>query len=301
MEKEQAFIDRFRAFNRFYAKLLGKFDVEFYGELFTFNEATVTMEIFLQQPISATDISQNLHMNKGQLSKLLKNLEKNGIIQRTPDPADKRTMLLSLTEKGLKRNQAQVEIVRAGLKADCREYSQAEIDRLDQAMAQFLTTYHQTYQVSIAEATPGDYGFVIELHNRVYHQMGYADHFIVHVMHTVSDFIENQPAGKIWVASVNGTKVGVIGLVHHADGTHQIRWFVVDDTYRKLGIGQKLLNRAMQEVKDLGLTEVYLETINELKGARRLYANAGFSMVASSPTTAWKPVELLDEKWIWKK
>ncbi|MGM7699772.1 MarR family winged helix-turn-helix transcriptional regulator [Microbacterium sp. A84] len=52
---------------------------------------------------TASTLTDVLQMDKGQLSRTVRELEELGLIQRTPDPADRRSMLLSATEDGLTR------------------------------------------------------------------------------------------------------------------------------------------------------------------------------------------------------
>ena len=52
---------------------------------------------------TASALAEVLMMDKGQLSRTVRELEELGLIQRTPDPADGRSTLLSPTEDGLRR------------------------------------------------------------------------------------------------------------------------------------------------------------------------------------------------------
>jgi len=82
-------------------------------------------------------------MNKGQLSKMLNKFEKNGFVVRVPDNNDKRSFILSLTEKGTQMYLEQIEIVRLGLREELLPYSKQEIQRLDCAMTIFKNTYEK--------------------------------------------------------------------------------------------------------------------------------------------------------------
>lgn len=52
---------------------------------------------------TASTLAEVLMMDKGQLSRTVRELEELGLIQRAPDPADGRSTLLSPTEDGLRR------------------------------------------------------------------------------------------------------------------------------------------------------------------------------------------------------
>lgn len=294
------FIDKFRGFNRFYANLLGKFDFKFYGELFTIGEANVVAEIYNNHALSAKDISENLTMNKGQLSKMLNKLEKNGIIIRVPDKEDKRSFILSLTEKGKQMYLEQTEIVRAGLREELVPYSKQEIQRLDCAMTVFKNTYEKNNLIEICEAKIQDIGFVADLHSRVYSELGYHYAIQTHILNSLSHYTEQPHSGKIWLAKVNGVRVGSIGIVENDTANWEIHWFAVDAEYQHLGLGKQLLETLMNFVATKQLSHVYLWTINELTQARNLYARSGFTLTEAIPTKKWKKHEVMDEKWEWK-
>lgn len=48
-------------------------------------------------------LAEHLLVDKGQLSRTVRELEQRGLVQRTPDPADGRSSLLSPTDEGLRR------------------------------------------------------------------------------------------------------------------------------------------------------------------------------------------------------
>ncbi|RCK56851.1 MarR family winged helix-turn-helix transcriptional regulator [Microbacterium sorbitolivorans] len=51
-------------------------------------------------PLTASALVDQLMLDKSQLSRTITDLEKRGLIERTPDPNDRRSHLLSATEKG---------------------------------------------------------------------------------------------------------------------------------------------------------------------------------------------------------
>lgn len=53
--------------------------------------------------VTASDVAERLMLDKGHLSRTIKELEELGLIVRTPDPRDGRASLLSVTEFGTER------------------------------------------------------------------------------------------------------------------------------------------------------------------------------------------------------
>ena len=59
--------------------------------------------IVRRESITLSALAESLMADKGQISRTVRELEQLGLIQRTPDPADGRSSLLSPTADGLER------------------------------------------------------------------------------------------------------------------------------------------------------------------------------------------------------
>ncbi|APF35704.1 transcriptional regulator [Microbacterium arborescens] len=53
--------------------------------------------------ITLSALAETLHSDKGQISRTVRELEELQLVQRTPDPADGRSSLLSATPDGIRR------------------------------------------------------------------------------------------------------------------------------------------------------------------------------------------------------
>src|SRR3989337_2079232 len=97
----QKYVDEIRAFNRFYTNILGLLNTHILGSRFSLAEVRILYELYHQKNFTAKDIIDTLHMDKGQLSRMLLNFENQKLIVRVQSKTDKRSMLLSLTKKGM--------------------------------------------------------------------------------------------------------------------------------------------------------------------------------------------------------
>lgn len=97
---KQERIDRIRAFNRYYTKILGVLNKRYLGSEFGLPEVRIIQDIFLHPGRSSKNISVELNMDKGLLSRLLKKLEQKGLVCREETEKDGRMGLLNLTENG---------------------------------------------------------------------------------------------------------------------------------------------------------------------------------------------------------
>ncbi|MGS2740610.1 MarR family winged helix-turn-helix transcriptional regulator [Sinomicrobium sp. M5D2P17] len=97
---EQVLVDEIRAFNRFYTDIIGLLDRNFLNSPYSLAEIRVIYEIFHQQGIKASEIMDMMHIDKSYLSRMLKKLEKGGLVTREQSGEDGRAYLLFLTKKG---------------------------------------------------------------------------------------------------------------------------------------------------------------------------------------------------------
>ena len=126
---------------------------------------------------------------------------------------------------------------------------------------------------------PGDIGYIIYLHGVLYAQEYDLDYtFEGYVAAGLGEFAKTFDEGKdrLWLAEEDQRIVGSVAIVGHADGTAQLRWFLVDPVARGAGLGRRLLQESLKFCRDSKFRSVFLWTIGELKGAAHLYQEAGF-------------------------
>lgn len=99
MKTEQ--VQKIRVFNRYYTDLLGLLNSHLLNSSYSLAEGRILFEIFSGGKSKASDIVANLSIDKGYLSRILKKMEKDGLIHRHASDADKRVTFLSLSPHGL--------------------------------------------------------------------------------------------------------------------------------------------------------------------------------------------------------
>lgn len=99
MKKEQ--INEVRKFNRFYAVVLGILDNRLLETKISLIEGRILFEINeTKENCIASDIVKRLNIDKSYLSRVLKKLEKNGLIKRQIFTNDNRKFQLCMTDEG---------------------------------------------------------------------------------------------------------------------------------------------------------------------------------------------------------
>lgn len=97
---KQEYIEQIRAFNRFYTKILGVLNKSYLGSQFGLPEIRVIQDAYLHPNRNSKDISRELNMNKGLLSRILKKLETKEYIYREKAKNDNRVEFVRLTKHG---------------------------------------------------------------------------------------------------------------------------------------------------------------------------------------------------------
>jgi DNA-binding MarR family transcriptional regulator len=93
-------IEVIRRFNRHYVPVMRLLDKGYLDTGMSTMEVDILIEIANHKGCSARDIATELRLDKGYLSRLIRDLEKNGLISRTSSDVDGRLQLLSLTDDG---------------------------------------------------------------------------------------------------------------------------------------------------------------------------------------------------------
>src|ERR1700748_115190 len=86
-----------RAFNRFYTRKLGVLDQHLGKSTFSLSEARVLYELAHRDSLAAKEIGIELGLDPGYLSRIVQNLDEQGLISRKPLAADRRQIRLTLT------------------------------------------------------------------------------------------------------------------------------------------------------------------------------------------------------------
>src|SRR5262245_58825527 len=113
-----------RGFSRFYTRKLGIIEPKLLDSPFTLQEARLIYEIAHRPAWTATDLTRDLGLDPGFLSRTLQALQRRQVVTRKPSKDDGRVNELSLSTKGRAasaelelRSREEVERLLAGLDA----------------------------------------------------------------------------------------------------------------------------------------------------------------------------------------
>lgn len=276
-----------RAFNRFYTHRIGVLEEGLLSSPFPLTQARVLFELAQRGQAGAKEIGDHLGLDAGYLSRILRGFANAGLVTRKPSPQDRRRTMLSLTAAGRRafaeldrRSRIQAQTMLGKLSAADRERLAAGMLAVRGVLE---TPAPSGGHVVIRGHRPGDIGWAIERHGRLYtDEYGWNQEFEALVATLFADFAtRHDPAReRLWIAELDGVRVGCVFVVRNADdpGIAQLRCLLVDPAGRGHGIGRRLVERCIGFSRDAGYRGMTLWTNDVLVAARHIYETAGFTL-----------------------
>src|SRR6266850_568838 len=293
-------VETVRRFNRFYTRQIGLLNEGLLDSPFSLTEVRALYELAHREHPTAADLCNELGLDAGYASRILRSFEKQGLIERKTSASDARQSLLSLTRKGRK--------VFEPLESRSNEQVGTMLNKLPPAKQKGLIHAMQTIksvldsQAKSAQSyilqqhRPGDMGWVVQRHGELYwREHRYDERFEALVARIVSDFIESlDPAReRCWIAERDGENVGSVFLVQKSKTISKLRLLLVEPSARGLGIGGGLVSECVRFAREAGYRRMMLWTQSELTAARTIYQKAGFELVGKKRHQSWGRKDLV--------
>src|SRR4051812_11225079 len=93
-------VQAIRRFNRFYTRQIGVLQEGLLDSPFSLTEVRVLFELAHRENLTATSLCDELSVDAGYLSRILRDFQKRGWLTRKASPSDGRQTTLTLTAKG---------------------------------------------------------------------------------------------------------------------------------------------------------------------------------------------------------
>nr|WP_319484849.1 bifunctional helix-turn-helix transcriptional regulator/GNAT family N-acetyltransferase [uncultured Cohaesibacter sp.] len=282
------------------------------GTDYSLSAVHAVLEIGLSDGITSKDLSEALILEKSTVSRLVKSLVEQDLVQKIDDDSDRRKQGLSLSAKGL----ALFDLINLHANEQVRDALESVLSDEVEQIARGLRLYADALALkgdrqSAPEPRigtgyrPGLIGQIASLHSQFYFDLvGFGPVFEAIVASGMSEFVgrlEN-PCNEFWHLSEHGRFLASIALDGEDIGNNvaHLRWFIVDDCLRGKGVGRKILESALAFADDHGFDETHLSTFKGLDAARHLYEATGFELVEEKPDTTWG-TEVIEQQFVRKR
>jgi DNA-binding MarR family transcriptional regulator/GNAT superfamily N-acetyltransferase len=292
-----------RAFNRFYTRQIGVLGDKHLDSPFSLTETRVLYELAHRDHPTASEISRELGLDAGYLSRILLRLQKRHLLARQRSAIDARQSHLQLTQEGRQAfvpldhgASRQVGTMLARLSAPDRAQLVGAMQRIESLLA---GKSDASPEVVLRTHRPGDMGWVVHRHGVLYAQeYGWDERFEALVAEIAANFIQHfDPLReRCWLAEQDGAIAGSVFLVRASDEVAKLRLLLVEPWARGTGLGRRLVEECIAFAHERGYRKITLWTQEVLHAARHIYEKAGFRVVGRERQKLFGP-EMTAETW----
>ena len=283
-------VEAARRFTRFYTQRMGVLDKRLWDSPFSLSEARVLYELAHHEDATAAELSAELRLDAGYMSRILAGFARRGLIEKRHSESDGRSRHLRLTLQGQDAFATLNARSRTRNGAMLRALGPRDQKRLIEAMATVETLLGapppRRAPYILRPHRPGDMGWIVQRHAALYsEEYGWDETFEALVAEIAAAFLRKFDAAKerCWIAERDGENVGSAMLVRDDEETARIRLVLVEPSARGLGIGRRLVEECLAFARRAGYRKVTLWTNDVLHAARRIYQHAGFRLVEENP------------------
>lgn len=269
-------IAQVRSFNRTVTRRIGALDDSYLSRGRPLGEARLLFEIGLANGIDLKRLRERLGLDSGYLSRLLRSLEAQGVVQSRRKADDGRVRELSLTAKGRKEHQAYdslsddlAQSMLSGLSDGQRERlvaAMAEIERLIRAGS--VTIGQEPADSEDAQYCLGEY--LAELAVR------FDGGFDPNNGNALTVEEMTPPAGYLLVARLDGKPVGCGALKQLGAKEGEVKRVWTSPDARGLGVASRIMDALEKLAREVGFGSVKLDTNCALTEAQAMYRKRGY-------------------------
>ena len=269
-------VSRVRRFNRAVTSAVGALDTSFLGRGRPLGAARVLNAIGHGRA-DVGDIRDYLGLDSGLMSRLLRNLEDEGLIETAVHGGDARRRIAHLTAAGRREFNAYEAISNQQAKDFLARNAQrdallAAMDMIASALGHEGTALLETDPRSDeARYCLGEY--YAELARR------FKQGFDVKLSRDPDAKDMVRPRGSFIVAMSDGLPIGCVGLKGGGAEIAEIKRLWVAPSARGLGLGRRLIDAAESAARELGIAVLRLDTNSALAEAGQLYRKSGWTEI----------------------
>lgn len=269
-------IAQVRRFNRTVTQRVGALNDRFLSQARPLAASRLLWEIGTEGG-EVVMLRARLGVDSGQMSRMLRALEAEGLVTVAPSDADGRVRVARLTESGLEeravldeRSDELAASILAPLDDDQRKELVTAMRTVERLIATSLVELRQVDPES-PDAQRCLRAYVGELNRRA-PERG----FDPRKGATAEPDEVRPPNGAFVVACLRGEPVGCGAVKHHPGGVTDIKRMWLAESARGLGLGRRLLEHLEGLAREHGSTRAHLETSDVLPEAINLYRSAGY-------------------------
>lgn len=271
-------VEQVRSFNRTMTERIGALNDHFLGRNHPLGEARLLWEIG-EDGARIRELRRRLGLDSAYVSRLLRSLEKQGLIVVRTSEEDRRVRIVQLTEAGLRERAELDHRADAFAHSLLEPLSESQRVKLAAAMAQVeRLLIASMVQITVTDPASQDARWCFE---QYFTELG--TRFDAGFDPTLSISAHahelTPPAGLLLVARLREEPVGCGALKFHENAIGELKRMWVAPRARGLGLGRRLLEALEHEARQAGMKVLHLETNRALIEAIEMYRRSGYQEV----------------------
>jgi DNA-binding MarR family transcriptional regulator/ribosomal protein S18 acetylase RimI-like enzyme len=272
-------IHQVRSFNRTVTQRVGALNDSFLDRGRPLSEARLIYEIG-ENGAGLRHLREKLALDSGYLSRLLRSLERQGLVEIQNDAEDARVRVATLTPKGKDELQAYDRRSDAYAEAVLGPLSEVQRVRLAAAMADVEQLLRAAaVEIRVERADGATAVSCLEQYARELSRR-FEDGYDPGRTRSATVAELTPPAGCFVVARLDGEPVGCGALKIGHDKIGEIKRMWVKGSVRRLGLGRRILQTLEEQAREYKVRVLRLDTNRSLKEAQALYRACGYRETA---------------------
>jgi DNA-binding MarR family transcriptional regulator/GNAT superfamily N-acetyltransferase len=272
-------IRQVRSFNRTVTQRVGALNDSFLDRGRPLSEARLIYEIG-ENGAELRRLREKLTLDSGYLSRLLRSLERQGLVQVQNEAEDARIRFATLTPKG------KDELQEYGRRSDA--YAEAVLTPLSEVqrvrLAAAMADVEQLLRAAAIEirVEPADGAAAVSCLKQYARELTrrFENGYDPGRTRSASIAELTPPAGCFVVARLDGEPVGCGALKIGPDKIGEIKRMWVKGSVRGLGLGRRILETLEEQAREYAVHVLRLDTNRTLKEAQALYRGCGYRETA---------------------
>jgi DNA-binding MarR family transcriptional regulator/GNAT superfamily N-acetyltransferase len=260
------------------AERIGALTDEFLGRGRPMGESRTLWEIGLKGT-DVRELRERLGLDSGYTSRVLRSLERQGLIRVGESRDDRRVRHVQLTKEGRAERAELDRRADAVARSFLEPLNERQRERLVAGISEIERLLRASMVViAIEDPTTRDARWCIEQYFAELNAR-FEGGFDPSVSISADAHELVPPAGALLIARLHGKPIGCGALKFHRRAPAELKRMWVDPGSRGLGLGRRLLMELERHTREAGARVVRLETNRVLKEAIQLYRNSGYREV----------------------
>lgn len=273
---DASFIEQVRSFNRAVTQRIGALDESYLAQGRPLGEARLIFEVGKAGCLDVRALRRLLGLDSGYLSRLLRSLERQKLIEVSALPEDRRVRQVSLTEQGQAAFKTYDSLSDQLARSMLAPLSAPQRARLASAMAEAeLLLRASAIEISLEPADSEDARWCLR---QYYAELArrFEGGFDTDLGNAAGDAGMKPPHGFFLIARQNGEPVGCGALKSLEPGVGEIKRVWIADEVRGLGLASRILSQLEALAVEASLPTLRLDTNRALTEAHALYRKLGY-------------------------